>query len=171
MVKTTFPGMCKALCPTPPSALLTKPSWVAVFLRLTCVVVFLLWAEFYTVCQSPERHTLEGPVEWDTKSDPPREQLPPTTPTSVCLSLFIFLLLSSSYILFIPLAYAFFPLSLSSSLHLTPLTTPQTPGQVCASQIPSVWKGYATSVGAFSHWSGRPSPANIPQHASQRVCN
>lgn len=40
-------------------------SQLCVLLCLSCVVVvvFLLWAEFYTVCQSPERHTLEGPVE------------------------------------------------------------------------------------------------------------
>lgn len=53
-----------------------------------CCCCFLLWAEFYTVCQSPERHTLEGPVEWDTKSDPSGEQLVShLPPLSVCLSL------------------------------------------------------------------------------------
>lgn len=55
-----------------------------------CCCCFLLWAEFYTVCQSPERHTLEGPVEWDTKSDPSGEQLSyhlPPQPLCVCLSL------------------------------------------------------------------------------------
>lgn len=64
-----------------------------------CCCCFLLWAEFYTVCQSPERHTLEGPVEWDTKSDPSGEQLFFTNllPQPLfCLSLFIFQPYSSS---------------------------------------------------------------------------
>lgn len=82
-------------------------SQLCVFLCLSCVVgvVFLLWAEFYTVCQSPERHTLEGPVEWDTRSDPSGEQLLPHLPTPLCLSLFISQCLLSSQ----PLPPAFSP--------------------------------------------------------------
>lgn len=53
--------------PTPshhPTAAAYSLSQLSVFMCPSCVVVvFLLWAGFYTVCQSPERHTLEGPVE------------------------------------------------------------------------------------------------------------
>lgn len=68
-----------------------------------CCCCFLLWAEFYTVCQSPERHTLEGPVEWDTKSDPSGEQLLSHPTVFVSLYLPSSLLLPSSF--FPPAAY------------------------------------------------------------------
>lgn len=151
------------------------------FLCLSCVVVvvvvFLLWAEFYTVCQSPERHTLEGPVEWDTRSDPSGEQLLPHLPTlSVCLSLS-------------PGAFSLSSLSLRPSLLLHPLHIPHSvlcllvlllglhqqiprlPANFEPVRSPPFGGGYATSVGALSARVGRPRPADIPQHASQRVCN
>lgn len=76
--------------PPPPSLLGTAQSSCRFHVSDLCCCCFLLWAEFYTVCQSPERHTLEGPVEWDTKSDPSGERLIshlPPPPLSVCLSL------------------------------------------------------------------------------------
>lgn len=150
-----------AVHPTPPpqSLLTTAQFRVAVFMCLTCVVVcFLLWAEFYTVCQSPERHTLEGPVEWDTKSDPPGEQLFSHLPPS---SLFCLSLSSSLFFFFFSLHT---PLSfLILSLFLpTPSITPQTPGQVWASQIPSVLERLRYICWRAQCSSGRPSPADIP---------
>lgn len=134
-----------------------------------CCCCFLLWAEFYTVCQSPERHTLEGPVEWDTKSDPSGEQLFFTTshpqPPFVCLSLSSSLTLPHR--LLVAVVFFFF---LCLYFPPTPSTAPQTPGQVWVCQIPSVWRGYATSVDALSAWVVGQTEPTSPQHASQRVC-
>lgn len=179
----TFPECVKvtstsaAVHPTPPpqSLLGTAQSSCRFHVSDLCCCCFLLWAEFYTVCQSPERHTLEGPVEWDTKSDPSGEQLlshllPP--PLSVCLSL------SSSLSLPLSLHPSLYspriPLSLPSPSPLppTPSTTPQTPGQVWASQIPSVWRGYATSVGALSaRVVGQAQPTSPSMHHSECAAN
>lgn len=160
--------------PPPPSLLGTAQLSCRFHVSDLCCCCFLLWAEFYTVCQSPERHTLEGPVEWDTKSDPSGERLIshlPPPPLSVCLSL------SSSLSLPLSLKPFFFlcipsSLSPSSSPPPAPSTTPQTPGQVWASQIPSVWRGYATSVGAFSaRVVGQAQPTSPSMHHSEHATN
>lgn len=94
-----LPRMCKdhinqCCCPSHSPIAVSSLSTAQLSCRFhvsdLCCCCFLLWAQFYTVCQSPERHTLEGPVEWDTKSDPSGEQLfshLPPPPISVCLSL------------------------------------------------------------------------------------
>lgn len=182
----TFQG-CQKVTSTTAAAL---PSTVApaayslsqlcVFLCLSSVVVvvFLLWAEFYTVCQSPERHILEGPVEWDTRSDPSGEQLLPHLPTPLCLSLFI----SRCLLSFQSLPPALSPpFTLCISLTLSSVFSSFSSGSIdkspdCRPTLNQsdplhLVEGYATSVGALSARVGRPRPSDIPQHASQRVCN
>lgn len=80
-----------AVCPTPPQQSLSSVAQSSCRFHVSdlCCCCFLLWAEFYTACQSPERHTLEGPVEWDTKSDPSGEWLFSHLPTPFCLALFV----------------------------------------------------------------------------------
>lgn len=107
--------------------------------------------------------------EWSLRGT---THLPPPAPTPLCLSLFIFQPFSSS----LPKAFFFLripsSLSPSSSPPPAPSTTPQTPGQVWASQIPSVWRGYATSVGAFSaRVVGQAQPTSPSMHHSEHATN
>lgn len=131
---------------------------------------FLLWAEFYTVCQSPERHTLEGPLEWDTKSDPSGEQFL----SHLCLFLFIFhpsLPLSPSLLPYLFSPHTSFTPS-SSFLSPTPSTNPQNPGQVWTPQIPSILWGYTTSVSVLSaQVVGQSRPTSPSMHLSECATN
>lgn len=174
----TFPGCVKvtstsaAVHPTPPPQprLATAKSSCHFHVPDWCCCCFLLWAQFYTVCQSPERHTLEGPVEWDTKSDPSGEKklFSHLLPLALFVSLYLppFLPLNHFFKLFVS-----FILSLSTSLPSAP-ANPQTPGRVWASQIPSVWKCYATSAGALSvRVVGQAQPTSPSMHHSECATN
>ena len=179
----TFPECLKvtsttaAVHPNPPprSLLGTAQSSCRFHVSDLCCCCFLLWAEFYTVCQSPERHTLEGPVEWDTKSDPSGERLIshlPPPPLSVCLSLSSSLSLPLSlkpfFFFFLLHTLLSFPILLSSSgsINNSPDSWPSLSKSdpLCLERLRYIcWRVQCSS--------GWPSPANIPQHASQRACN
>lgn len=160
----TFPGCVKgtltsaAVHPTPPqqSLLSIAQSSCRFHVSDLCCCCFLLWAEFYTVCQSPERHTLEGPVEWDTKSDPSGEQLfshLPPQPLCVCLSLSP----SSSLSLTPFLSLLFFLLLLLYFFNNSPDSWPslRASDPLCLERLRYIcWR--------VQRSSGRPSPANIP---------
>lgn len=89
-IKVTSASAAVHPAPTPQPLLSTAQSSCRFLVPDLCCCCFLLWAEFYTVCQSPERHTLEGPVEWDTKSDPSGEQhFPHLLPLSLFVSLYL----------------------------------------------------------------------------------
>lgn len=106
--------------------------------------------------------------EWSLRGT---THLPPPAPTPLCLSLFIFQPFSSS----LPKAFFFplhtllsFPILLSSSgsINNSPDSWPSLSKSdpLCLERLRYIcWRVQCSS--------GWPSPANIPQHASQRACN
>ncbi len=107
--------------------------------------------------------------EWSLWGTTP---LPPPTPTPLCLSLFIFQPFPSS----LPPPFSLFSLrtllsflvllSSSDSINNSPDSWPSLSESdpLCLERLRYIcWRAQCSS--------GRPSPANIPQHASQRVCN
>lgn len=143
---------------------------------------FLLWAEFYTACQSPERHTLEGPVEWDTKSDASWEHSSlspytyPSYPLPHCLSSSssLFLLLQTHLFPLMRILFSSPPLILLLSFSPSDASaTPKTPGQLWMTPLPLCsGRLHATSVGAFSAGAlGWSQPTAPSMHRSECVAN
>ena len=170
-----------AVRPTPPPQRLLGTSSVELwfFMCLTCVVVFSCGLSF-----TQSVNLLSVTHYKDQWSETPRvmplgNNSSPTSRTPpLCLSVFIlqpllFLSVSvSTHLLGPPPPLTDYPFLLSSSSPPLPPATPRTPGQVWVSLIPSVWRGYATSVGALSaRVVGQAQPTSPSMHHSECATN
>lgn len=163
-LKVTSTGCAVHPTPQPQSPLSAAQSSCCFLVPDLCCCCFLLWAEFYTVCQSPERHTLEGPVEWDTKSDPPGEQL---VSHLLPLSLFVSL--------YLPPFLSLYRLSFYLCLLLFFLQLQQLPGLLAKfEQVRSPLFANAT-LHLLARWvlerSAKPSPTSHSVHRSECAAN